>query len=107
MFCCISDGKCSEKVLQLRQSLVALASDAQVESSPVIDLDSLFTSGSELDECVKKLQELKAPYCVTFLPAAALDSLDSIRRDWESQKYAKVQYNILQVLILLILYIIL
>ena len=50
--------KCSEKVLQLRQSLVA--SDAQVESSPVIDLDSLFTSGSELDECVKKLQELKA-----------------------------------------------
>ena len=58
MFRCISDGKCSEKVLQLRQSLVAIASDAQVESSPVIDLDSLFTSGSELDECVKKLQEL-------------------------------------------------
>ena len=101
MFCCISDGTCSEKVLQLRQSLVA--SDAQVESSPVIDLDSLFTFGSELDECVKKLQELKAPHCVTFLPAAALDSLDSIRRDWESQKYAKVQYDILQVLILYII----
>ena len=63
----------------------------------IVDLDEFLSCGVSYDESIRKLQELKGtPYSVTFLPAAVVASFDPQRKDWEYQKYAKVQYDILQ-----------
>ena len=60
-------------------------------------MDGLLSCGVSYAEALTKLQELKnTPYSVTFVPAEVVESFDSERKDWEFQKYAKVQYDILQ-----------
>ena len=68
-----------------------------VPDQTFLALDTLLDSSPTYDEAVTKLSKVEnAPYALTILPLSAILELDPVKRDWEFQKFAKVQYDFLQ-----------
>ena len=92
--------KCNGKVEKLRGEMNNAKNNETKENeisknTTLVDLDEFVSCGASYEESIRKLQELKGILIVFNTPCCSCCKLRSLK-DWEYQKYEKVQYDIFQ-----------